>query len=392
MVDGGKVGGGSAGADSDAIKVMLVDDSAVVRGLITRIVESDKRLSVANSVGDGLAALRILERHPVDVILLDIEMPRMGGLEALPKLLELQPSVQVIMVSTLTTRNAEITFKALGMGAADTIAKPTASAEIFQSGGFKDELIGKVVALGEVARRPEAPARSPLPPRTTTPTVQPTTIAKPQPARVIKPVSDYEIQPTSRFVPHVLAIGSSTGGPQALFTLMKGLGPDWKLPTVITQHMPPKFTSILADHIQESSGRPCIEAQGGEVLEPGHSYVAPGGFHMLIERQAGRPVIVRSDTEPENFCKPAVDPMLRSLVSVYGPKVLAVILTGMGQDGANGCEDVVKGGGTVFGQDESTSVVWGMPAAVANRGLCSDILPIDDLANRVRAFVLGRAG
>jgi two-component system chemotaxis response regulator CheB len=368
---------------------MLVDDSAVVRGLISRIVDSDKRLSVKNSVGDGLAALRILERNPVDVILLDIEMPRMDGLEALPKLLELQPQVQVIMVSTLTTRNAEITFKALGMGAADTIAKPTASAEIYQSGGFKDELIGKILALGEVARRPARPARAPTPAPTST--AQPATTVKPRPARVVQSTSNYSLRPTGRFVPQVLAIGSSTGGPQALFTLMKGLGPDWKLPTVITQHMPPKFTSILANHIQEEAGRPCIEAKGGEALEQGCSYVAPGGYHMLIERKAGRAVIVRSNAEPENFCKPAVDPMFRSLVSVYGPKVLAVILTGMGQDGANGCEEVVKGGGTVFSQDESTSVVWGMPAAVANRGLSSDILPIDELANRIRAFVLGRA-
>ena len=222
MVDRGTVGGRAAGADSDPIKVMLVDDSAVVRGLISRIVDSDKRLSVKNSVGDGLAALRILERNPVDVILLDIEMPRMDGLEALPKLLELQPQVQVIMVSTLTTRNAEITFKALGMGAADTIAKPTASAEIYQSGGFKDELIGKILALGEVARRPARPARAPTPAPTST--AQPATTVKPRPARVVQSTSNYSLRPTGRFVPQVLAIGSSTGGPQALFTLMKEIG------------------------------------------------------------------------------------------------------------------------------------------------------------------------
>lgn len=387
MADLSKANSAVGAAGATAIKVMLVDDSAVVRGLISRIIQSEKRLSIVNSVGDGVAALRVLERQPADVILLDIEMPRMGGLEALPKLLELQPNVQIIMVSTLTTRNAEITFKALNLGAAETIAKPTASAEIFKSGGFRDELIAKIIALGGVSKRLERSKPRPnLPGAQERAPITKSKIIQTRPAEA----KNYTLQPTSRIVPQILAIGSSTGGPQALFSVLKGLGPDWKLPIVITQHMPPTFTKILANHIQEMTGRPCVEAQGGEFIEAGKTYVAPGACHMLIEQKGGKPVTILSDGPPENFCKPAVDPMLRSVVSVYGAKVLTVILTGMGQDGANGCEVVVKAGGTVFGQDEATSVVWGMPAAVANRGLCAAILPIDEIAGRIKSFVLGR--
>jgi two-component system, chemotaxis family, protein-glutamate methylesterase/glutaminase len=193
-------------------------------------------------------------------------------------------------------------------------------------------------------------------------------------------------QPITR--PDVIAIGSSTGGPQALFKVIKDMGAWLPQPVVITQHMPPSFTAILADHIERQCQVKCTEAKDGDVLEPRHYYIAPGDFHMLINVRGGAPTISLVKDPPENFCRPAVDPMLRSLVGVYGKRILVVILTGMGQDGTKGSEVVVTAGGAVVAQDEASSVVWGMPGAVAKTGLCSAVLPLDDIGNYVRKAVM----
>lgn len=377
---------------SQKVRVMVVDDSAVIRGLLTRMLEEEKQLSVVASVGDGLMAVKALKREPVDVIVLDIEMPNMDGLEALPKLLEIQPNVRVIMASTLTTRNAEVTLRALQMGAADAIAKPTSKADIHAAGGFRTDFVAKVRALGEAVTKTTAKSAFC---NTSTPRKQFSAERKLKP---VNPASNFAPKPkvkdgitlrsSGRVLPEILAIGSSTGGPQALFAFVKALGADWKLPILITQHMPPTFTKILASHLAASSGRPCIETKGGEPITAGHVYVAPGDYHMLVANQDGQKIIKLSQTAPENFCRPAVDPMLRSIASVYGAKVVTVILTGMGHDGADGCSEIVNAGGTVIGQDEETSVVWGMPGAVASRGLCSAVLPIDEIAPYVRNFVM----
>jgi two-component system chemotaxis response regulator CheB len=187
-------------------------------------------------------------------------------------------------------------------------------------------------------------------------------------------------------MPEILAIGSSTGGPQALFEVFKRLPLDWNLPIVITQHMPATFTKILANHLESVSKRPCVEAQGGEVVESGHVYVAPGDHHLLLENKAARIVTRLPESPPENFCRPAVDPMMRSIVSVYGPRVLSLILTGMGKDGLSGCQAVVAAGGTVIAQDEETSIVWGMPGAVAVDGICSAVLPLQEIAAHITNF------
>ncbi|MEE8516279.1 MAG: chemotaxis response regulator protein-glutamate methylesterase, partial [Alphaproteobacteria bacterium] len=339
---------------------MVVDDSAVIRTLITRILEEDSRVRVVATAGNGQIALDILSANDIDVVILDIEMPVMDGLTALPKLLRADPGVKIIMASTLSTRNADISIRALQAGAADYVPKPTSASDIRTGDEFRRELLTKVKTLGEVRRRHRSTARGEGPPPGPGPSpAKPIALRKPGPVR-----------------PEVLAIGSSTGGPKALFAVLGGLKSTIRQPILITQHMPPTFTTILAEHIARASGRPCAEAKDGEVVEWEHIYVAPGDFHMVVEANKAQQVFRLSEAPPENFCRPTVDPMLRSLAKVFGPGVLSVILTGMGNDGLDGGEAVAKAGGTVIAQDEKSSVVWGMPGAVATAGLCSAVLPI----------------
>ncbi len=361
------------GTEADPIRVMVVDDSAVIRGLITRILEADSQVRVVATAGNGRMAVDNLSDIDIDIIILDIEMPVMDGLTALPKLLDVDPEIKIIMASTLSTRNAEISIRALNAGAADYVPKPTSSREIRTGDEFRRALLAKVKALGEVRRRRRSAARGKVPP----------------PGPGAHPAKPIALRQPGAVRPNVLAIGSSTGGPQALFALFGNLKSDIQQPILITQHMPPTFTTILAEHIARASGRPCAEAKDGEVVASGHIYVAPGDFHMVVEPNKAQRVFRLSNAPPENFCRPAVDPMLRSLAKVFGPRVLSVILTGMGHDGLGGGEAVTKAGGTVIAQDEATSVVWGMPGAVATAGICSAVLPIKELAPYIMRVAQG---
>jgi two-component system, chemotaxis family, protein-glutamate methylesterase/glutaminase len=357
---------------------MVVDDSAIVRGLITKILESDPEIVVTVSVANGQLAVTNLGRYDIDVIVLDIEMPVMDGLTALPKLLEVDPNVKIIMASTLTERNAEISIRALSAGATDYVPKPSASRDISGGADFRRELLSKVKALGKaggtkVKARPKTPDRKIAPPR-------PLPVAKPEPIKLRK---------LGLQKPGVLAVGSSTGGPQALFAFLKDLPTNIGVPVVITQHMPPTFTNILANHISSMTSWTCEEAKNGDVLEPGKILLAPGDYHMTIDSEGTKKFIRLNQNAPENYCRPAVDPMLRSLVKVFGGRILTVILTGMGSDGCLGSQAVVEAGGTIIAQDEASSVVWGMPGAVAAAGVCSAILPIDKLAAQVAKVAAG---
>lgn len=277
-------------------------------------------------------------------------------------------------------------MKALSLGAADYVTKPTSTREIDATAKWKIDLLEKVRNLGVSAwrERQRIGKTGPLPGGISR---VPFSSAAPLPAPARSRL--YEgakviLRPASSALPEVLAIGSSTGGPQALFAVLphlKGL----KQPIVITQHMPKTFTTILADHISRQTGLPCSEAKDGDVLTPGKALLAPGDYHMLFVRE-GSEVRVRLDQgAPENFCRPAVDPMLRSLIAAYGAgKLLVTILTGMGSDGMKGSEQVVQGGGMVVGQDQASSVVWGMPGAVATAGLCSAVLPLAEIGAYVR--------
>lgn len=375
---------GSSGSASpaDQIHVMLVDDSAVVRGFIGRILESDPGIKVVASVSNGEQGVSSAARHNPDIVILDVEMPVMDGITALPKILAASPGVRVIMCSTLTVRNAEVTMKALQLGATDCIAKPTNSSEIHSATDFKTEVLNLVKSLG---RRKDASALTRPANAVPSPSLGAGTFAGGQ-NNALRQKTAYELRkhmPGEIFRPNLLAIGSSTGGPQALFKVIQNLkGLD--VPIVLTQHMPATFTKILAQHIAQHTGVPAFEGETGMVVEKNNVYVAPGGHHMTFVKKEGRIEILLSDGPPENFCKPSVDPMLRSAIGVWGPRFLTVILTGMGSDGLPGCRMVVEGGGRVIAQDQETSVVWGMPGAVATNGLCTAVLPLQDIGPWVR--------
>lgn len=575
-------------------KVLVVDDSAIVRGLVTRMMTEDDEIEVVGSVTNGEEALSVMENGGVEVVVLDIEMPVMDGLTALPKLLEIDPTVRVIMASTLTKRNADISFQAMTLGAVDYIPKPSSSRELNVGEGFRAELLDKVKAWAEQRRKmleveeenaaareqadaeaaaaaqaeaegatgeeaeapsspdaetdqaaaPEsgasgsedegqgkaspfraelavehqqlhkpgriqrkrftaelrprpmqqhprqqpvqmrhAPQPQPAPdggakgsgapsaasdgpserasaptatPAPSTPTAaaapasrpaprdpgglirdaalamgkvaktvartaprpkpsapvakkagpkvqaQPVarapkpmrqktarTSAAPAPARRQSNAGGITLMPEKRLTVEAIAIGSSTGGPQALFEVLRGLN-GVRQPIFITQHMPATFTTILAEHITRLTGLKCQEGQVGMPVVGGQVYLAPGDYHMTVEGRGRSRHIMLDQNPPENFCRPSVDPMLRSLVESYGGNIITAILTGMGQDGMLGGRSVVNAGGMVIAQDEQSSVVWGMPGAAAHAGICTAVLPVGGIAAYIKKFAGGR--
>ncbi|MDE2337251.1 MAG: chemotaxis response regulator protein-glutamate methylesterase [Alphaproteobacteria bacterium] len=354
---------------------MVVDDSAVIRGFLTRFIESDPDIKVVSSAANGQLAVSTTTAGKFDVIVLDIEMPVMDGITALPLLLKADPNVQIIIASTLSKANAAITLRAFEAGAAECLAKPT-SQELAGSNDFRNNLVQKVRSLGLLARKkrgiPERPPAAPAQKAAVPAAAQPKRFA----------LRSEIVRPT----PDVIAIGSSTGGPQALLQFFTDLKGPVRQPVFVTQHMPPTFTTILAEHISRQSGLDCREARDGESVTGGRIYLAPGNFHMTVKEQGGQKIIALNQDAQENFCRPAVDPMLRSLIGAYGKKILAVIFTGMGADGMKACQQLVEAGGTVLAQDEATSVVWGMPGAVAMAGLCTQVLPLGAMGRAVREY------
>jgi len=336
-------------------RVMVCDDSAVIRSAITRILERDPAIRVVARVADGAQAVATARRIAVDVVVLDIEMPVMDGLAALPLLLAHDPGLRVVMASTLTTRGADIALRALRLGAADYVPKPAADA--LDRDGFAAELIAKVKGLARLRRPSAAPASAPV-------------------------AIHAQAGPPARR-PALLAIGSSTGGPQALFALVQALGPGLDVPVVLTQHMPATFTPLLAAHLTRLGAMPCDEAEDGAPLRPGRIALAPGNRHLLVRRDGGTLRAALSDDPPENFCRPSVDPMLRSACAACNGAVLVVMLTGMGQDGLLGTGQVVRAGGAAIAQDAATSVVWGMPGAIARAGLAHAVLPLSQIGPRI---------
>jgi two-component system, chemotaxis family, protein-glutamate methylesterase/glutaminase len=357
---------------------MVVDDSVVIRGLISRWIEAEPDMVVAASLRTGLDAVNQVERVNPDVAVLDIEMPELDGISALPLLLAKKRNLIIIMASTLTRRNAEISFKALSLGASDYIPKPESTREAAAAEIFRHDLMQKIRSLGAKVRRTvsSSPPLAPVldRPRQSSPRPALAPVAHPQLLR----------RAFGTQAPRALVIGSSTGGPQALMTLVTELGPliD-RFPVLITQHMPPTFTTILAEHLARSSRRPAHEAIDGEVVRAGQIYLAPGGRHMRVVRHGIDAVIALDDGPPVNFCKPAVDPLFTSAIDVWQSGLLAVVLTGMGSDGMRGGKDIVAAGGSVIAQDEASSVVWGMPGAAANAGICAAVLPLNQIASKL---------
>ncbi len=365
----------------DDIKVMIVDDSIVVRGLVSSWVDKEPKMRTVAKCANGAIAVEKVATFKPDIIVLDIEMPVMDGIEALPRLLKNSPDTTVIMASTLTQRNAEISLKALSLGAADYVAKPTSNSGVSTSSAFRKDLLEKIRALGESKAKIKRPVRRSKPNDAKTGSINQSVTNADQEIKL----RDFSLMP-----PKVLAIGSSTGGPPAMMKVLEQLGPAInKLPVLITQHMPATFTKIFAGHLTRACGFSAAEGIDGEQLIPGRIYVAPGGRHMIIERNGAIPVIRLTDGPDINYCKPAVDPLFESVVKVYGASTLATVLTGMGVDGSKGALKIADAGGSVIAQDEATSVVWGMPGATAKLGACSAVLPIDQIAAKLKRIIQG---
>ena len=365
----------------DKLRVMVVDDSVVIRGMISRWIGAEPDMEVIASLRTGLDAVNQLERINPDVAVLDIEMPELDGISALPKLLAKKRDLIIIMASTLTRRNAEISFKALSLGASDYIPKPESTREASAAETFRHDLIQKIRHLGAKVRRSARVAYA-------SPPLAPVHDRPRETCGRLGASMQLMRRPFSMLAPRVLLIGSSTGGPQALMSLVTEIGPVIdRFPVLITQHMPPTFTTILAEHLARSSRRPAHEAVDGEIVKAGRIYLAPGGRHMRVVRHGVEAAIALDDGPPVNFCKPAVDPLFISAIDVWQGGIMSVILTGMGSDGMRGGKDIVAAGGSVIAQDEATSVVWGMPGAAANAGICAAVLPLNQIAPKlVRLF------
>jgi two-component system chemotaxis response regulator CheB len=354
------------------IRVLVVDDAVVFRRLVSEELSKDPALEVVATAANGRIALARMTQVKPDVVILDVEMPEMDGLATLKEIRKTYPRLPVIMFSALTERGAEATLDALALGATDYFTKPS------NVGGMdaalaviREQLIPEIKALGGGAG-PGASASEPE--------VQP-----PLSSRLARPSAPF---PRTWHGPaQVVAIGASTGGPNALAELFRRLPGDLPVPIVIVQHMPPMFTRLLAERLSAQFPIRVQEGSSSNVLQPGHAYIAPGDYHMTVVRE-GRTVhtLVNQDP-PESSCRPAADVLLRSIAKAYGHYALAVILTGMGQDGLRGCEAVREAGGQILVQDEATSVVWGMPGYVARAGLADRVLPIsligDEILRRV---------
>ena len=342
----------------EKIRVLVVDDSFVVRRIVTEEIAAQADMEVVGQAANGRIALeKAAELHP-DLVILDIEMPEMDGLTTLSHLHERHPKTPVIMFSSHTELGAAATLEALSRGASDFFAKP---------GGA-----GGVEASRQIIRSELVPAIRALRPRKTNvraelvPTKRPAPRATPSASRI-----------------DLVAIGASTGGPNALAELFAALPADFPVPILVVQHMPPMFTQMLAERLTKNSKIKTVEAKTGMELEPGRAWIAPGDHHLVVVRDAVRTRTKVHQDPPENACRPAVDPLLRSVASVYGANCLAIILTGMGQDGLRGCEAIRTAGGQILAQDEATSVVWGMPGYVARAGLADKVLPLSLLAGEI---------
>ena len=356
-------------SSGQTIKVMIVDDSAVVRGLTKRWLEAENDIEIVAVSTDGLRAVADVVQAKPDVIILDVEMPRMDGLTALPQLVKLAPHARVVMASTLTREGAATTLRAMSLGAADYIPKPEATG-LGGADAYQRELIAKVRALGGAAQTSANPSwRTPVPP------------PKPRPQAIA--------QRMSHFRPKALVIASSTGGPQALQDFLKPIATQVRIPIFIVQHMPPTFTTILAEKLTNVTGVQCVEPKNNEQVMPGKIYLAPGDWHMRIAN-AGASQVIKLDQSPQvNFCRPAADPMFMSAVEVYGGSLLGVVLTGMGHDGRDGAKQIRETGGRIIVQDEASSVVWGMPGSIAQAGLADEIKPVPELGTLTLKYLNG---
>lgn len=359
------------------IRVVLVDDSRTVKRALEQMLAREPGIEVVGTASDGAEGLRVVRKLDPDVLVLDVEMPGMDGIETVRALRKENRRVAIIMFSTLTDRGADVTLEALALGASDYALKPSASGEFGTAAGqVQGELITRIRlhgarrrATAEAAQRRSEPVARPALPGTSTAAIPRATVP------VLRPV-------TTR--PTLLAIGCSTGGPNALVDLFARFPQAFELPVVLVQHMPPIFTRMLAERLTRGSRFAAAEAEDGKPLEPGKIHVAPGGKHLVLARSGASIVTRLNEDAPVNFCRPSVDPLFRSVAELYGRNALALILTGMGEDGLEGSRAIRDAGGAILAQDQETSVVWGMPGAVVKAGVAEAAMPLEALAHEVQ--------
>jgi two-component system chemotaxis response regulator CheB len=336
------------------VRVLVVDDSVVVRRLVGDALSSTPGIEVVGTASSGAVALAKIPSVRPDVVTLDVEMPGLNGIETLTRIRQRYQKLPVIMFSTLTERGASTTLEALSLGASDYVTKPTNSESLADSmEHVRRELVAKILALAS-GRSTAATQRSPV-----------------------------LLGKTGRQRIEVVAIGVSTGGPNALAAVIPHIPRDFPVPVVIVQHMPALFTRLLADRLSSQSQIRVREAEAGAKLEPGHAWIARGDYHMTVARKGTSTVLNLDQGPPENSCRPAVDPLFRSVAQVFGAGSLAIVLTGMGSDGASGVAQIKRAGGEIFVQDEATSVVWGMPGAVVSAGMADKICPLNEISQEI---------
>ena len=337
------------------VRVMVVDDSALMRRLLADVLATDPLIHVVGNASSGDLALQQISQLRPDVITLDVEMPGLDGIETLKKIRSLHPAIRVVMLSSLTARGAPATLKALMHGASDYVAKPSSAESAEHALDYlRRELLPRVRQFAPFDRNRAATPQRSIP-------------VGNSPARQ----------------PRALVIGISTGGPQALAEIIPAIPAGFPLPILIVQHMPPVFTKLLAQRLCDSAKIRVEEAVQGRVVEPGVALIAPGGQHMTVKRQTGAVIAALDEGPPENSCRPAADVLFRSAAEVWGGQVLAAVLTGMGQDGLRGCEILKRKGASILAQDEASSIVWGMPGAIAHAGLADEIVNLSQFVPTV---------
>ncbi len=357
------------------LRVLVVDDAVVVRRLVSDALNADPDFEVCGTASNGKLALDLLTQLSPDAVTLDVEMPELDGLSTLKELRKSWPRLPVVMLSALTEKGASVTLDCLSAGASGYVTKPTG--------------VGGMAAAVERVRDELAPMLKALCQRRTTAVGQASGVAAALAARATarRPRAADSVRATAEIV----AIGVSTGGPNALAEVIPALPATLGVPVVVVQHMPPVFTRLLAERLASKSQLPVKEAMDGEALQPNQVYIAPGDFHMTLRRDGAVFRIALDQEPPVNSCRPAVDPLFRSLAAQFGKKCLGVVLTGMGKDGLRGCEELREQGAQILAQDEETSVVWGMPGFVAREGLADEVLPLSRIAAEIVRRIAPRA-
>jgi two-component system chemotaxis response regulator CheB len=369
LVDLGVVGDTEAAADREPIGVLICDDSATIRGILSATLGGDPDLKIVGTAVNGEACLATIPTAKPDLVLLDVEMPVMDGITTLREIRRRFGKLPVVMFSSLTERGAKATVDALLAGANDYVAKPAGLDAREVADRIRVDVIGRIKSL--VPRGAAGPGgRSPRPSGATA-----------APPRAVR---------QDRIQGVVIAV--STGGPTALAEVLPAFVPDARVPTLVVQHMPAFFTAHLAERLAKTAGLPVREATDGEVVRAGEVLLAPGGRHLEIVSDAGQPRVRLTDAPPENSCRPAADVLFRSAVKVWGSGTLGVVLTGMGKDGLAGSREIVAAGGSVIAQDEFSSVVWGMPGEVVRAGLADAVLPLPQVGVEVALRLKRRGG